>query len=68
MATDDTYDIGAIFQDGTRIDQAMEAADREAIKQHIQAGLPMPVWRDGETVYLSSEELKTLLNTKSSSL
>lgn len=68
MAQDKRQDIDAIFREGTRIDHAMEAADRAAITQHIQAGLPMPVWRDGQTVYLSPEELKILLQAKSSNL
>lgn len=61
MAQDEPKDIDAIFREGTLIDRAMQAATREAIKQHKQAGLPMTVWRDGRTVFISPEELESAL-------
>ena len=61
MTQDEPKDIEAIFRDGTLIDRAMLAATREAIKQHKQAGLPMVVWRDGQTVLISPEELEAAL-------
>jgi hypothetical protein len=61
MTQDNGKDIDAIFREGTLIDRAMQAATREAIKQHKQAGLPMVVWRDGQTVLMSPEELEAAL-------
>ena len=61
MTQDNGKDIDAIFREGTLIDRAMQAATREAIKQHKQAGLPMVVWRDGQTVFISPEELEAAL-------
>ena len=61
MTQDNDKDITAIFRDGTQIKRALQAATREAIKQHKQAGLPMVVWRDGQTVFMSPEELESAL-------
>jgi hypothetical protein len=61
MTQDEPKDIEAIFRDGTLIDRAMQAATREAIRQHKQAGLPMIVWRDGQTVLISPEQLEAAL-------
>jgi hypothetical protein len=61
MTQDHDKDIDAIFREGTPIDRAMQAATRDAIKRHKQAGLPMLVWRDGQTVLMSPEELEAAL-------
>lgn len=61
MTQDEPKDITAIFRDGALIDRAMQAATREAIKHHKQAGLPMVVWRDGQTVFITPEELEAAL-------
>jgi hypothetical protein len=61
MTQDNDKDIAAIFREGTQIKRALQAATREAIKQHKQAGLPMVVWRDGQTVFISPEELEAAL-------
>lgn len=61
MTQNEPKDIDAIFRDGTLIDRAMQTATREAIKHHKQAGLPMVVWRDGQTVLISPEEMEAAL-------
>ena len=61
MPHDNDKDITAIFREGTQIKRALQAATREAIKQHKQAGLLMPVWRDGQTVFIMPEELGATL-------
>lgn len=61
MTQDNDKDIAAIFRECTQIKRALQAATREAIKQHKQAGLPMVVWRDGQTVFISPEELEAAL-------
>jgi hypothetical protein len=61
MTQDNDKDIVAIFREGTPIKRALQAATREAIKQHKQAGLFMPVWRDGQTVFMTPEELEAAL-------
>ena len=38
-------DIGESFAEGTLIDEAMRRGVREAIRQHLLAGVPMVVWR-----------------------
>jgi hypothetical protein len=61
MTQDNVKDIAAIFREGTQIKRALQAATREAIKQHKQAGLPMVVWQDGQIVLMSPEELEAAL-------
>lgn len=58
MATHRDKDIAAIFRDGVLIDRALEAAAREAILRHKQLGQPIPIWRDGKTVFVAPEELE----------
>ena len=61
MTQDNDKNIAAIFRDGALIKQALQTATREAIKQHRQAGLLMPVWRDGQTVFITPDELEAAL-------
>ena len=56
MATADPKDIAQIFRDGTLIDEAMNAAVRDAVQLHKEKGLPLVVWRDGRVVWISPEE------------
>jgi hypothetical protein len=39
---------------------AFREAVQEEIESHIRAGLPMYIWRDGQVVALSPEELRSL--------
>jgi hypothetical protein len=56
MATSEPKDIGQIFRDGTLIDEAMNAAVRDAVQLHKEKGLPLVVWRDGKIVWITPEE------------
>jgi hypothetical protein len=53
-----TNDIDRLFEVGTEIDQAVARAARKARESHRRAGLPLPVWRDGRTVWVAAEELE----------
>jgi nicotinamidase-related amidase len=53
--------IGRIFVEGTRVDRAVEAAARDALALHKQAGVPVVVYRDGKVVTVSA---KTLLSAR----
>ena len=48
-----------LFDEGTAIAQAMNAAVREAVLQHKQKGLPLVVWRDGKVAWIPPEEITT---------
>jgi hypothetical protein len=61
MSTSEPKDIGKIFRDGTLIDEAMNAAVRDAVQLHKEKGLPLVVWRDGKTVWISPEEAEQSL-------
>jgi hypothetical protein len=49
-------DIQKLFREGTLIDEAMNAAVRDAVQLHKEKGLPMVVWRDGKILWISPEE------------
>lgn len=51
-------DINAIFREGTEIDKAVRKAARLAWLAHQREGLPIPVWKDGKTVWIPPEEIE----------
>jgi hypothetical protein len=61
MANREPEDIDQIFREGTLIDEAMNAAVRDAVQLHKEKGLPMVVWRDGKIVWISPEEAELAL-------
>lgn len=40
-------DVQAAFEDGQRIDRAMDRAFFEAVRLHRRHGVPMALWEDG---------------------
>ena len=58
MAIDPSRDINQAFAHGTPIDEALNEAVRDAVRQHQRMGLPLAVWRNGKTVWLSPEEVE----------
>jgi hypothetical protein len=54
--------VRRIFQEGTLIDQALKRAARAALEVHKRAGLPLAIWRDGKTCWVSPEEFEKLLS------
>lgn len=44
-------------EDLPRILQAMRTAVREALLRHKKLGNPVAIWRDGQVVWLSPEEI-----------
>ncbi len=58
MATEQNRDIAEAFDKGTPIDDAMNDAVREAVRLHKRMSLPLAVWRDGKTVWLSAEDVE----------
>jgi hypothetical protein len=56
MMNREPKDIQQVFREGTLIDEAMNAAVRDAVQFHKEKGLPMVVWRDGGIVWISPEE------------
>jgi len=57
MASETEKDISRIFRERTLIDQALNAAVRDAVLEHKQRGLPLVVWRDGKIVWVPPEEV-----------
>ncbi|MDR1535312.1 MAG: hypothetical protein LBU64_09480 [Planctomycetota bacterium] len=61
MAENRVVDIDALIAQGEPVRDAMRRGAHEAMKRHIQAGVPMVSRKDGETVMLSPEELRKML-------
>ena len=60
MKSERPVDIERFFEDGTEIDEALGRAAQQARKAHVDAGLPLPIWRDGKTVWLEPEEIERM--------
>jgi len=56
MAIREPKDISAIFLDDRLIEDALNAAVRDAVQLHKEKGLPLVVWRDGKILWISPEE------------
>jgi hypothetical protein len=59
VAIEPFLDIDQVFAQGTPIDEALNDAVRDAVRQHKRMDLPLAVWRDGKTVWLLPEDLTT---------
>ena len=53
----DGKSIRDILLEGTSAEQAMQAAVRQALRRHKQAGNPVCEWRDGQVVWIPPEEI-----------
>ncbi len=59
MANDcEKKDIGRLFRERKPIDEAHNAAVREAVKRHRQQGQPLVVCRNGQTILISPDEVE----------
>ena len=58
MGVEPHRDIHQAFVEGKPIDDALNEAVREAVLLHKRMGLPLAVWRDGKTVWITAEELE----------
>ena len=56
-----SVDIDALIKEDAPILDAIRRGGIEAMKRHIQTGVPMVSWRDGKVVTLHPEELKIML-------
>lgn len=55
--SDDTSRIGPIFRERWPIDEALHRAVRKALLARKREGLPVVIWREGQPVWVSVEEL-----------
>jgi hypothetical protein len=54
-------DIGAIIEQSEPILEAIRRGGLEAMKRHIQAGVPMVGYKDGQVIHIPPEELVEML-------
>lgn len=50
--------IARVFDDGRRIDAAVQRAVSAARQRHKQAGRAVPEWRDGKVVWIPAEKIE----------
>ena len=58
MTNESEKDIGRLFRERKPIDEALNAAARDAVKRHRQQGQPLVVCRNGQTVLISPDEVE----------
>lgn len=51
-------DIARVFDDGRRIDAAVQRSVSAARQRHKQAGLPVAEWRNGKVVWVPAEQIE----------
>jgi hypothetical protein len=61
MMNREIKDIQKIFREGTPIDEALNAAARDAVQLHKEKGMPLVVWRDGKIAWITPEEAERSL-------
>ena len=58
MKTEAQKDVNRIFvEEGHLIDEALKQGVREAMMRHKKDGLPVVIYRDGQTVWVKPEDL-----------
>jgi hypothetical protein len=62
MTCREPKDIFAILSDDKLVEDTLNAAVRDAVQLHKEKGLPLVVWRDGKTVWISPEEAERTLS------
>jgi hypothetical protein len=58
MARRTDKDIMALMSEGTPVTEALARGVRDALVRHLEAGVPVVEWQDGQCVWLSPDEIK----------
>jgi len=61
--TAEKKDLDQVFHDGTAIEEALEQAYREAVRQHRASGVPMVFWENGKIVEIPADQLDDVSTT-----
>jgi len=64
---EEVRDVGKLLKDRAILDAALREGAREALRVHREAGLPLAVWRDGRTEWVTPEEFERLLDARAAS-
>ncbi len=51
-------DLLTILRDRVLVEQALREAALQALREHKEEGLPLAMWRDGQVVWMSAEEVE----------
>ena len=58
MKTEARRDVNRVFlEEGHLIDEALKQGVRDAMIRHKKDGLPVVIYRDGQTVWVKPEDL-----------
>jgi hypothetical protein len=63
VANKKKVDIDALIEQRTPVLEAIRLGGLEAMKRHIQAGMPMVGCKDGQVIRIPPEELARMLKT-----
>lgn len=61
---EEARNVGRLLKDRAVLEAALKEGAREALRVHREAGLPLAVWRDGRTEWVSPEEFERLLDAR----
>ena len=61
MANKKKVDIDALIEQREPVLEAIRLGGMEAMKRHIQAGMPMVGYKDGQVIQIPPEELAGML-------
>jgi hypothetical protein len=64
MVVEEPRDVGRLLGDRAVLDAALKQGAREALRVHREAGLPLAVWRDGRTEWVTPEEFERRLDAR----
>lgn len=56
--------IARVFDEGSRIDAAVQRAVSAARQRHKQAGRAVPEWRDGKVVWIPADKIESAKRTR----
>jgi hypothetical protein len=54
-------DLDFLFRDGKAIEEALQQAFLEAVRQHRMNGVPMVFWKDGKVVEVPADQLTSFI-------
>ncbi|HEX2202707.1 MAG TPA: hypothetical protein VHG91_05400 [Longimicrobium sp.] len=57
MSLRSSKDIGALFREGTPIDEAYRRAFENTVRRHREAGVPLILWENGQIVHVPADQI-----------
>ena len=64
---EEARNIGKLLGDRAVLDAALKDGAREALRVHREGGLPLAIWRNGRTEWVTPDEFERLLDARAPS-